>query len=239
MPQIHGRRIRGAQAFWSTHLKRIVSAIGENVVSYIEDFTNFPVDDTTGDPLAWTTTVVEAGSGTTTFASTDASGGKAIITTAGNEDDGGNYQLNGESFETTSDQDLYFGTKLAINDADQTDIIIGLAVTDTTLLGGLSDGIYFESVDGSASISTVTEASSTETQNDSAGTFVDATEIELEFYYDGTAGNVEFYIDGTLVNTHTANIPSTQMRVSVHFLTGEATANTCTIDWIRCIQIGR
>ena len=40
--------------------------------------------------------------------------GKAIITTAGNEDDGGNYQLNGESFETTSYQDLYFGTKLKI-----------------------------------------------------------------------------------------------------------------------------
>ncbi len=235
----NSRYIRGALAFFGTHRKRLLNAIGENVVSYIEDFVNLPVDDTTGDPLAWTTTVVEAGSGTTTFASTDASGGKAIITTAGNEDDGGNYQLNGESFETTSDQDLYFGTKLAINDADNTDIIVGLAVTDTTLLGGLADGIYFESVDGSASISTVTEASSTETQNDSAGTLVDATEIELEFYYDGTAGNVEFYIDGTLVNTHTTNIPSTQMRVSVHFLTGEATANTCTIDWIRCIQIGR
>ena len=235
----NSRYIRGALAFFGTHRKRLLNAIGENVVSYIEDFVNLPVDDTTGDPLAWTTTVVEAGSGTTTFASTDASGGKAIITTAGNEDDGGNYQLNGESFETTSDQDLYFGTKLAINDADNTDIIVGLAVTDTTLLGGLADGIYFESVDGSASISTVTEASSTATQNDSAGTLVDATEIELEFYYDGTAGNVEFYIDGTLVNTHTTNIPSTQMRVSVHFLTGEATANTCTIDWIRCIQIGR
>ena len=235
----NSRYIRGALAFFGTHRKRLLNAIGENVVSYIEDFVNLPVDDTTGDPLAWTTTVVEAGSGTTTFASTDASGGKAIITTAGNEDDGGNYQLNGESFETTSDQDLYFGTKLAINDADNTDIIVGLAVTDTTLLGGLADGIYFESVDGSASISTVTEASSTETQNDSAGTLVDATEIELEFYYDGTAGNVEFYNDGTLVNTHTTNIPSTQMRVSVHFLTGEATANTCTIDWIRCIQIGR
>ena len=235
----NSRYIRGALAFFGTHRKRLLNAIGENVVSYIEDFVNLPVDDTTGDPLAWTTTVVEAGSGTTTFASTDASGGKAIITTAGNEDDGGNYQLNGESFETTSDQDLYFGTKLAINDADNTDIIVGLAVTDTTLLGGLADGIYFESVDGSASISTVTEASSTETQNDSAGTLVDATEIELEFYYDGTAGNVEFYIDGKLVNTHTTNIPSTQMRVSVHFLTGEATANTCTIDWIRCIQIGR
>ena len=237
MPQVHGRRIKGAVCEWSTHQKRILRAVGENVVSYHEDFVNFPVDDTTGDPLAWTTTAVEVGSGTTTFASTDGSGGKAIITTAGNENDGGNYQLNGESFETTSDQELYFGTKLAINDADQTDLFIGLAVTDTTLLGGVADGIYFESVDGSASLSAVTEASSTETQSDSVGTLVDDTEIELEFYWDGTT--VEFFVDGTSVATSTTNMPATQMRVSVHFLTGEATANTCTIDWIRCIQIGR
>ena len=237
MPQVHGQRIRGASTEWSTHKKIILRAVGENVVSYHEDFVNFPVDDTTGDPLAWSTTVVEAGSGTTTFASTDASGGKAIITTAGNENDGGNYQLNGESFETTSDQDLYFGTKLAINDVDQTDLFIGLAVTDTTLLGGVANAIYFESVDGSALLSAVTEASSTETQSDSVGTLADDTEIELEFYWDGTT--VEFFVNGSSVATSTTNIPATQMRVSVHFLTGEATANTCTIDWIRCIQIGR
>ena len=73
----NSRYIRGALAFFGTHRKRLLNAIGENVVSYIEDFVNLPVDDTTGDPLAWTTTVVEAGSGTTTFASTDASGGKS------------------------------------------------------------------------------------------------------------------------------------------------------------------
>ena len=240
MPQVHARRIRGALAYWSTHRKRILHAIGENVVEFIEDFTNFNVDDTTGDATSWTTTVVEAGGGgNTTHASTDASGGKLLITTDNADNDGLTLQLNGESFETTSDQDLYFSTKLAINDVDQTDLFIGLGVTDTTPLAGIANGIYFESVDGSASISTVTESGSSETQNDSAGTLVDATEIELEFYYDGTAGNVEFYIDGTLVNTHTTTIPSTEMRVTIHFLTGETTANTCTIDWIRCIQMGR
>ena len=132
---------------------------------------------------------------------------------------------------------MYFGTKLAINDVDQTDLFIGLAVTDTTLLGGVADAIYFESVDGSATLSAVTEASSTETQSDSVGTLADDTEIELEFYWDGT--KVEFFVNGSSVATSTTNIPATQMRVSVHFLTGEATANTCTIDWIRCIQIGR
>jgi hypothetical protein len=201
MPNLRSRRISGNLAFWSTHQKRILDATGEGVVKYIDDFTSFPVDDTTGDPVAWTSTMVEAGSGNTTIASTDKSGGAVIITTAGNEDDGGNFQLNGESFKTDGNE------------------------------------LYFGSVDGSASLSAVTESGSTETQSDSVGTLVDDTDIELEFYYNGS--NVEFFVDGSSVATSSTNIPSTEMRVSVHFLTGEATANTCTIDWIRAIQMGR
>jgi len=51
---------------------------------------------------------------------------------------------------------------------------------------------------------------------------------------------VYFYIDGTLVNTHTANIPDDEnLTLSLAFLTGEATANTCNVKWLRAIQIGR
>lgn len=236
MPQVHARRINGNLAYWSTHQKRILDATGEGVVKFIEDFTNYNVDDTTGDGTGITSTVVEAGSGTSTMASADKSGGAVTITTAGNEDDGLNAQWNGESFKTSSNE-LYFYTKLQINDVDQTDLFIGLAVTDTTLLGGVANAIYFESVDGSATLSAVTESGSTETQSDTVGTLADDTDIELEFYYNGS--NVEFFVNGSSVATSSSNIPSTEMRVSVHFLTGEATANTCTIDEIRVIQIGR
>jgi len=62
----------------------------------------------------------------------------------------------------------------------------------------------------------------------------------LELYFDGTASAVYFYIDGTLVNTHTANIPDDEnLTLSLAFLTGEATANTCNVKWLRAIQIGR
>ena len=97
--------------------------------------------------------------------------------------------------------------------------------------------VYFECVDGGTGISAVTESGSTETQTDSLATFADDTFVELEFYYNGS--NVEFFINGSSVATHTANIPSTEMRVSFEFLTGSAVAKTMTIDWIRCIQFGR
>ena len=93
MPQVHSRRIQGGNlAMWSTPQKRILAAWGEGVVKYITDFTQFPTDDTTGDPTEYTSTVVEAGSGNTTIAQTDASGGQVLITTAANENDGGSYQ---------------------------------------------------------------------------------------------------------------------------------------------------
>ena len=236
MASMKSRRVFGNLLWWSTHQKRIIDALGEGVVKYITDFTSFPVDDTTGDPTEYTTTVVEAGTGVTTIAQTDASGGQVLITTAAAEDDGGSYQLGAESFKTSGNE-LYFGTKIATNEATQSDFFIGLAVTDTALSGGVANGIYFESVDGGTGISAVTESGSTETQTDDLATLVDDTFVELEFYYNGS--NVEFFINGTSVATHTANIPSTEMRVSFEFLTGSAVAKTMSIDWIRCIQIGR
>lgn len=236
MPQVRSRRINGNLAFWSTHQKRILNAEGEGVVKYITDFTQFPIDDSTGDPTEYSTEVVEVGSGNTTIAQTDASGGQVLITTAANEDDGGSYQLAGESFKTSGNE-LYFGTKIATNEATQSDFFVGLAVTDTALSGGVANGVYFESVDGGTGISAVTESGSSETQSDSLGTLADDTFVELEFYYNGS--NVEFFIDGTSVATHTATIPSTEMRVSFEYLTGSAAAKTMTLDWIRCIQFGR
>ena len=236
MPQVRSRRINGNLAYWSTHQKRILDGLGEGVVKFITDFTSFPVDDTTGDPTEYTSTVVEAGSGNTTIASTDKSGGAVLITTAANENDGGSYQLLGESFKTDGNE-LYFGTSIATNEATQSDLLIGLSVTDTAMLGGLANGIYFECLDSATGISAVTESGSSETQSDSLGTLADDTFVELEFYYNGS--NVEFFINGSSVATHTATIPSTEMRVSFEYLTGAAAAKTMTLDWIRCIQFGR
>jgi hypothetical protein len=236
MASVHSRRVRGALAFYDTHRMRLVDAIGQDVFKYELLAPDLNADAT--DPTGWTSTVVEAGSGTTEFTPNNTAGRVGTITCAANENDGGSYQLLGENFELTSDQDLYVGAKLQIDDADQTDLFFGLAVTDTALLGGVADGVYFESVDGSALISTVTEKDSSETQNDSAGTITDATDILLELYFDGSS--VYFFIDGSQVNVHTANIPDDEaLRVSIEFLTGEAVANTCNVAWLRAIQIGR
>lgn len=237
MGQVHSRYVNGSLVFWKDHRMRLVDAIGD-VLKY--ELTPEVLNATTVDPSGWTSTVVEVGTGTTEFDVDNVAGSVGKITAAANEDDGGSYQLLGAQFELTSDQHLYFGIRLQGLDVDQSDFLVGLAVTDTALLGGVADGVYFESVDGSASVSAVTEKSGSETQSDSLGTLVDATDMFLEFYFDGDASTVYFFIDGALVATHTATIPNdVTLRLSIEFLTGEAVANTLSIGECRVIQIGR
>ena len=237
MAVIHSRYIRGNLAFYQNHRMRLVDALGEDVYKY--ELTTPTLNATTVDPSGWTTTVVEAGTGTTEFDANNTAGRVGTITCAADENDGGQYQLLGEGFEFTSDQDIYAGIEFQGNDVDQTDILFGLCITDTTLLGGMTDGVYWESLDGSATTSTVTEKDSTETQTDSVSTLTDATDQVWEIYFDGSS--VYFFADGTQASTiHTANIPDDEaLTLSLAVLTGEATANTVNVKWLRAIQIGR
>lgn len=217
---------------------RWYDAFGFGVTKHIEDFVNLPVDDTTGDPVAYTMTVVEVGAGDSTAVLTPAGGGALLITSAANEDDGAQIQLKGESFQLNSGYKLYFGIKLQIDDVDQTDFIAGLCITDTTLLGGMTDGIYFRSVDGAATVQFVLEKNSLETST-SVATMTDATDIELEFYWDGT--NVTAYVNGvevTSVATTDTNFPNDELLTpSIAFLTGEAVANNLQAAYMRTIQL--
>jgi len=245
MANVIGRRIGGNLAYVDagSHLMRVVDAIGPDVVKFeLNPWTmGIQAEGATGtDSHAFTTTVVEAGTGTSELAASNTAGILARLVCAADENDGINIQAIGENFEFTSNQSLvYFGAEIAINDVDQTDILGGLCITDTTLLGGMTDGVYFESLDGAATVSTVTEKDSSETQNDSVGTLSDATFMFVEFFFDGSS--VYFFINGTqATNIHTANIPDDEVLTpSLQLLTGEAVANTCDIRQWKAFQIGR
>lgn len=217
---------------------RLVDAIGPDVIKYINDFENSGLSAADA-PIGWSITLVEAGAGESTITCPDEIGGALLLTTDANENDGINMQLDGESFELTSGQRLvHFYARLKASEATQSDFLVGLCITDTDLLGGLTDGVYFEKLDGGTGISFVTEKDSTETQTDSLATFAADTYIELEFYW--VSGSVRAYINGTLVATHTANIPDDEaLTPSLHFLAGSTTAKTLTLDKISAIQIGR
>jgi len=225
----------------SSFRHRWYDAFGAGVIKYLQDFITIPSDDTTGDPTEWEVTVVEAGAGDSTAVVTDLAGGALLITTAANDNDGWKMQLGavaGENVKLEGNFPLYCGIKLAINDVDQTDLFFGVTVTDTDALGAVTDGMYFRSVDESAVVNFVTEKNSVESVTGVA-TLIDAQYITLEFLFDGVT--VYAYVNGVEI-TSTAALGATfpndeELRLTLEFLTGEATANTCTIQWLRMIHV--
>jgi hypothetical protein len=125
-----------------------------------------------------------------------------------------------------------------VNDADQTDFLVGLAITDTSAIDGLSDGIYFRSVDETAVVHGCTEKDSIESAT-AVGTAVDDAYILLEWQFDGA--EVTFYVNGAEAGSTlygSATFPNDEyLTPTLAFLTGEGTANTFTVRWAQAFQI--
>lgn len=231
---MHSKWVNGSLVFYEG--QRWLDAIGPNVCKLLEDFVgaHIPAADA---PAGWTVTLTEGGGGETTIALTDGVGGLLLITTDANDNDGANLQVTKEAFKLASGKPCYFGIRFKISEAAQSDFLVGLCITDTDLLGGLTDGVYFRKVDGSTDVKFVLEKDSTETESSSIHTAVADTFVILEFFFDGT--HVDAYVNGTLqTRLAVTNLPDDEeLTPSIHFLTGAAAAISMTVDWIRTIQI--
>jgi hypothetical protein len=224
---------------WQTHRDRWIDALGENVSKFITDFHRLPVDDTTGDPTEWTCTVVEAGAGDSTMALQDAARGIVKLTAAGNENDGFNAQLKGESFLLDADHPCYFGARWAVNEKTQSDAFVGLAITDGTLLAGNPDDMLgFITHDGDANLDYIVRESGTGAAVDTASDLVNDTYVFTEFIWDGDA-TVRTYLDGALIAAVTANIPDdVEMSPTLAYLNGAVQGSKgLLVDKIVCISI--
>ena len=216
---------------------RWLDAFGEGVSKYCTSFESLPADDQTTRPTEFVNTLV----GASTAVLSDVSGGALVITTAAAEDDGYGMQLGGaagEWVDFSAAYPAYFGIKFQVNDATQTDVFFGLAPTDTDLAGGVTDGIFFRSTDASASLFFVVEKDDAESVT-TVATLADGVDVIAEWYYDGST--IRSYINSretsSLANTDVRFPDDELLRLSLEFLTGENVANTCTIKWVRMIQI--
>ena len=216
---------------------RWIDVVGENVVKYANHFADSGV--TTDTMAGWTGTLVEGGGGESTVTSTDAMGGQLLITTDGNDNDGVNLQMDGASWKLSSGLPAYFGIRFSVDVDTQVDFLTGLCVTDTDLLGAMTEGAYFRKVDGSTNVEFVTELGSVESSN-IVDVYAAGTYVTYEFYFDGS--DMYVYVDSVLTLTISNSItllPDTSLLTpSIHFLSGVAvTTDEMSIDWLRAFQV--
>lgn len=197
-----------------------------------------PTDDTTGDPTQFAMTVTEAGAGNTTCVNSVVAGEKLTITTAANEYDGINLQLKGSQFEVDSTKPFQMYAKIKIDDATQSDLLMGLASVDTALMATATDhavaltgdGLFFLKLDGSTTMSAEVYLDDSQTGTADYATAIDTSATELFIDYNGQV--VNFYVDENLVGSFTGSLPDSVMTPSVNFRAGSAAARTMTVyDW--------
>lgn len=191
---------------------------------YFNDFETFDTSD-------WVITLVQVGAGTPTQAVGDETGGVVVLTNDTADNDSTFVQSLGESFQFVSGKKLAFKCRLKVNEATESDIVIGLQETDTTPLA-VDNGVYFIKDDGDTQIDFKTALTATETAYSNIGTLAADTYVELAFYYDGQS-SVAVYIDGAHVQTATTTtLPTTELALSFGSQNGTTSAVALTIDYI-------
>ena len=192
---------------------------------YFEDFDYLAQGD-------WTTTETSVGAGTGAAALADGDGGIIVITNAANDDDNTFLQKKGESFRFAAGKKLWFEARFKVSDATESDVVMGLQITDTTPLD-VSDGVFFIKADGATTFSGMVEKNNTATTTASVATLADDTYITLGFFYNGVDA-VRYFVNRAYVSSSVVtNLPDDEdLTISFGVQNGEAAVKTMTIDYI-------
>ncbi len=201
------------------------------LITYFNDFHGY----TSGD---WTVTETSASA---TQAATSVNGGVLALTgdSGGGATDVVQLQLPVETFKIIAGKKLWLKARFALTAGTMNNFgaLVGLAITGTSAVAGVTDGFYFRKSTGSSALEMVLEKDSTEasvTMIAAPGTTT-ATYYECAAYYNGK-DSVEVYLDGVKVGTHTtltALCDDEELSVTIASVNATAAAaNVLSIDYI-------
>jgi len=198
---------------------------------YHDDFDKYTASD-------WVITTTEAGSGNASEALGSGDGGLLVVTNDDADNDADFFQWAGgsggviESFKWEANKQLFFKARFKTSDADNSDVVIGLQITDTTPLD-VTDGIFFLLSDGDATPSFIVEKDSTQSTL-SLNDLSDDTFVTVGFLYDPKDQKFHVYQDnvkvGTVVSTNAPD--NEELTISFGIQNGEAAAKVLTVDYI-------
>lgn len=191
---------------------------------FFDDFDRYVAGD-------WTITNASSG----TLALTDVDGGALLITNGSSDDNLVAVNKKGESYLLSAGKRAFFKCRFKVSDATQSDVVIGLQITDTTPLD-VTDGVYFLKADGAATVDILCrkDASTGSNSASAIATLADDTFVTLAWAYDGV-GAIKYFVNDVHKGTLTASstyLPDTELTVSFAIQNGEAVSKTMTLDYV-------
>ena len=197
---------------------------------YHNDFDTYLASD-------WTITTTEAGSGNASEALGDGDGGLLVLTQDDADNDNTFLQLVKEGFKYEAGKQLAFHARFKTSDADASDVVMGLQITDTSPLD-VSDGIFFLLTDGSTTLTFIVEKDGTQSTLDLPAAMADDTFMTVGFAYDPKDQKFHVYQNNAEVGTvASTNAPDDEeLTVSFGIQNGAAAAKVLTVDYITAMK---
>lgn len=179
-------------------------------------------------------TVTEIGTGTDALSNAD--GGRLLLTTSGAGGDNEVLTKADESFLFETGNPIFFRALIQVDDVTLADVFFGLAIGTATDPVGTAptDGVYFQKDSGAATIDFVATKDSVQVADTAVATLVDATDVELAFFWDGI-DRIWYAIDGTVTGfiTPGASLPDDEvLTVLMAVEASTAAARTMAIDYV-------
>lgn len=191
---------------------------------WFDDFDTFTAAE-------WTITTTEAGASSASEAITPGDGGVLLVTNDSADNDADFFQ-GAETFRLAAGKKLFFKTRIRTSDATQSDIVIGLQITDTAPLD-VTDGVFFLKPDDAATLNFLVEKDNTATTQAAVTTLANDTWVDLGFYYDGKSTFGVFVNDVQVASVASTNMPDDEdLAVSFGIQNGAAAAKTLSVDYI-------
>lgn len=177
----------------------------------------------------WTVTETDAGA---TQAITDADGGVLALTNSAADNDLNQIQWAKETFRLAANKKLWMKARFKVSDATQSDLLVGLYITDTSPVASKpSDGVFFQKLDGSTSLTLEVGKNSTYSSA-TVATMASDTYVVVGLYYDGTAFQV-FANDVRVGSVAATNLVDDEdLAVGIAVQNGDANARTLSIDYL-------
>lgn len=179
-------------------------------------------------------TVTKIGAGTNVLTAGD--GGRLLITNAGANGDTVAYQRTVANLRLDKKRDAFFEAKLELSDVVNSLLVVGMQALDSTPFA-VSDGIYFNKINGSASVDLAIfkAAAGSVAAVAAVAALVNATQTKLQWYYDASAARL-YYGQDDVVKGYTealTNFPDTvDLTMSFALQNGAAAAKAMTVDYV-------